>query len=240
MSVSYGEQNDVLLRREQFWSDHQIDPRNVVFIEPCHTGSIAMVSRTAGGFALQKTLRKPTIDCTFAGYNTGIDGLLTFDADTYIAVLTGDCVPLAFVDDATGLHGILHVGLLGLLNGITLTLSEVLETHSIPIDRLRFHLGPAISRDNYDLTCSGLWPCIETQVSERCGWMEAYTMKCNGSLMMDLPSALVSQLRCVGARGDAISRSAGCTAAPTSDFFSNYLAKQVGVPNGRFITVIGN
>jgi copper oxidase (laccase) domain-containing protein len=235
MSSAHGEAGEAEARRGAFCGSHGIDHSKVAFIEACHTGSVALVGR----LTTVPFLRAPIIDADFPAYLTAFDGLLSLDQDIPIALLSGDCVPLVVADEVTGLHGILHVGLLGLLNDITGTCAQVLGSLSIPADRVNFHLGPHISADSYDLSKSGMWKRVGEQALERCPWVGEFISHRDGGDFLDLARALESRLAHIGALPSRISVDGRDTAGQSGAFFSHFRAVQEGIQNGRFMTLVG-
>jgi len=246
MSSAHGEVTEVEARRGAFCASHGIDHSKVAFIEACHTGSVALVEKGSGigpslseRFSLTPFLRVPTIDADFPAYLTAFDGLLSFDSDIPVALLSGDCVPLVVVDEMTGLHGILHVGLLGLLNDITGTFARVLNSLSVPVDRVNFYLGPHISAQSYNLSKSGMWKRVGEQALERCPWIGEFISHRDGGDFLDLARALESRLAHIGAVSSRISVDGRDTVGQSSAFFSHFRAVQEGIQNGRFMTLVG-
>ncbi len=245
LSFVWGERPVVQANRDRFFASRGIRESDVVFIDARHTGSVAVVSRTgegsAGGpgLAFDPVIKAPVIDADFPDYLTACDGLLTFDKSLSVALLTADCVPLVVVDEETGLHGILHVGLLGLLNDITGTFADVLAKTRVPINRVRFYVGPHIGPAEYDLGKSGMWHRVGAQATERCPWIEGFIERKEGGSFLDLAAAVVARLEAIGAPRENVTVDERTTAAFDSDFFSHYLAQRNGAGNGRFVTVVG-
>jgi len=246
LSFLHGDRAEVESNRAAFYAAHGINARDIAFIEPRHTGSVAVVGRKGKAkvegetiSVLEPFLKAPAIDADFPDYLTAFDGLVTFDPTASVALLSADCVPLVVIDEVTGLHGILHVGLLGLLNDITGAFAEILRSHSIPADRIKFYFGPHISASDYDLSKSGMWKRVGTQALERCPWLDQFISRRDGGQFLDLAGALKFRLVHIGALSGNMTFDSRSTAEEGSEFFSHYLAKRNGVPNGRFMTVVG-
>lgn len=244
LSFVWGEKSEVQANRDRFFASQGIKESDTVFIDARHTGSIACVSRAGEGRVGESSLvfdpfiKAPAIDADFSEYLTAYDGLLTFDKRLHIALLSADCVPLVVVDEETGLHGILHIGLLGLLNDITGTLADVLARYSVPASRLNLYFGPHISATDYDLMKSGMWDRVGVQALEKCPWLETYIKREGNQAFLDLASAVAYRLEIIGCSRERMLIDERTTAAPASEFFSHYLAKRNGVENGRFVTII--
>jgi polyphenol oxidase len=233
MSGNFGDPAEVLTRRSAFCSDHGIDHARIAFIEACHTGSVALIKK---GRERQAFMKPPSISADFPSYLTAIDGLLSLDPDVPVALLSADCVPLVVVDEVMGLHGILHVGLLGLLNDIVGTAAVVLASLSVPVARVRFHLGTHIGAASYDLSKSGMWERVGTEAQEKCPWIGEFI---TSEGFLDLGRAVESRLIAIGAVAEHISHDGRDTAGAGDEFFSHYKAQRKLAENGRFMTLIG-
>jgi polyphenol oxidase len=233
MSGNFGDPAEVVARRSVFCSARGIDPARIAFIEACHTGSIALIKK--GGERLP-FMKAPAISADFPSYLTAVDGLLSLDPEVPVALLSADCVPLIVVDEVTGLHGILHVGLLGLLNDIVGTCAEALASLSIPVSRVSFHLGPHIGAASYDLSKSGMWERVGTEAREKCPWIGEFI---NPAGFLDLGKAVEARLLAIGAVAEHVSRDGHDTAGAGDKFFSHYKAQRKLVENGRFMTLVG-
>lgn len=246
MSALYGDGDEVSARRDAFCRAHGVNPSDIVFIEPRHTGSLALVSREEGGatggavaFEYDPFMKASAIDADFSDYIDAVDGLLTVDPTIAVALLSGDCVPLVLADEETGLHGILHVGLLGLLNDITGTLGDALTAMLVPIWRVKFYMGPHISAMQYDLSKSGMWERVGKQALEKCPWIADFIDHRTGGAFLDLAAALDSRLALIDVKPESIVRDSRGTAEIGSEFLSHFKSKRENVPNGRFMTLVG-
>lgn len=233
MSGNFGDPAEVLARRSAFCSARGIDHARIAFIEACHTGSVALIKK---GGERQAFMKPPAISADFPSYLTAIDGLLSLDPKVPVALLSADCVPLVVVDEVTGLHGILHIGLLGLLNDIVGTAAVALDSLSIPVARVRFHLGPHIGAASYDLSKSGMWERVGAEALEKCPWIGEFIMSTG---FLDLGKAVEARLFAIGALAERISNDRHDTADASDEFFSHYKAQRKLAENGRFMTLIG-
>lgn len=155
-----------------------------------------------------------------------------------IAMLTGDCVPLIIWHHPTKLHGILHIGLLGLVNNIITNLMKVYSKYSIDSSEVNYFLGPAITKKNYNLSFSGLWSAIGDQVITKNAVIQNYISVKKQGMYMDLQLGIEKQLINIGSDLSHIQYYPDCVAEPNSPFFSHYAARHRGLENGRFMSVI--
>ena len=233
MSGNFGDPVLAEANRASFCARYGIDHAKVACIEPCHTGSVAVIKK---GGERQAFMKAPAISADFPSYLTAVDGLLSLDPDVPVALLSADCVPLIVVDEVTGLHGILHVGLLGLLNDIVGTCAEVLGSLSIPLDRVRFHLGPHIGAESYDLAKSGMWQRVGAEALKTCPWIREFITP---EGFLDLGRAVESRLFAIGAVAEHIRHDGRDTASAGDELFSHYKAQRKLAENGRFMTLVG-
>src|ERR1041385_5798405 len=117
LRYAFGDKDVVEGNRVSFARRVGIDYDDVLWIDPSHSANVCIIDSCE--VPLETYSQRATIDCDlFKGYETGFDGMLTFDPSKLIGVLTADCIPLLVWHHETSLHGIVHVGLLGLLNNI--------------------------------------------------------------------------------------------------------------------------
>jgi copper oxidase (laccase) domain-containing protein len=137
----------------------------------------------------------------------------------------------------SGLHGILHAGILPALNGIVRNLGSVLTDLQVPPGDVRAYLGPSISKRNYDVTRSGLWLALADQI-EKAPSLQHYLREYFDGRFFDVPGLVMEQLEAIGLKSEGIAMYTRCTGDRDSLFFSNYAAKHFGMPAGGFCSVI--
>jgi copper oxidase (laccase) domain-containing protein len=223
--------------RTQFVMKQGISPNDVFTVRTSHSANIDLLDRFSGGWLRRTFVQRPLIDTDFEHYYTGSDGILTLHPQTAIGLISGDCVPLVVWDNKSGLHGILHIGLLGALNGIVRKLPDVLDSAKVSLADVNFYLGPSILQRNYDVSNSGLWTAIAEQAHARVDGVERYLVHDNGKDYFDVPGMIVDQLQEIGAAGDRIQRYGFCVADPDSMYYSHLVLKQRG-EYGNFYSVI--
>lgn len=238
MAVTFGDPSEVRSRRAQVLRSAGVDTERLAFLDPTHSANIALAELEHGKTELRRFDYKPIVSHESERCTTAIDGVVTFEPNLPVGLLTGDCIPLALVHPETGLHGLIHIGLQGLLNGIIDNLSSVLEQLGVERAGVVMHLGPSISATSYDLSQSVLWQNISEQAKVVTPWIFQFVTRRGDSLFLDLPGAATARLHETGFTESSISRSNECTARDDSRFFSHYYARRNGKPNGRFMTVI--
>ena len=87
---------------------------------------------------------------------TGIadcDGLYTFDKGVILGILTADCVPVLFYEEASGLVGAIHSGWRGTVQEISRkAFDQIKEAHpQVAIDQVQVHIGPALSQEKFEV-----------------------------------------------------------------------------------------
>lgn len=221
--------------RHTFFSKLGLDWNATYRVRPSHSANIEVLS-LEGDCAVRRNYRQvPVVNADFDYFYQGADGLLTLSRDTSISLITGDCIPLAVWEEESGLHGILHVGLLPALNRAVLGLRRVLGDLNIKPMTVNAYLGPSISRKNYDVTRSGLWNAISGQFDGR---PEIGVSKYFDGRVFDLRAMVVDQLLEIGLGPERIGVYDPCTGEPDSRYFSNYASKHSGAKPGGFCTVI--
>lgn len=237
MERSLAERVQINLNRERFFESCGLRWQSALRVRPSHSANIELVEPQPGRLRRTTHIRPAVIAADYDFYDMGSDGILTLDRNAAVCLVTGDCIPLLLWDVDSGLHGVLHVGLLGGLNGMTLALEGVLSDLKVLPGGLRAYLGPSISRDNYDVTRSGLWKAIEAQVHAAASLKPILDGYFDGTFF-DLRGLVRSQLLAVGLLDEHIECHLPCTAQADSQFFSNYASKHNGRKAGGFCSVI--
>lgn len=206
-------------------------------IRTAHSANIEFTTRSPTGFIRDVELGSYLIETDFDFYKQAADGTLTRDPNSGVLLIAGDCTPVVLWDESTMLHGILHIGLLGALNGTIQTLKPLLRRYGIEPKQLHAYLGPSIAGENYDVTKSGLWVAIENQIKANETLRPLLNMHFDGS-HFDVRGSTVDQLLAVGIEESNIQVFSKCTTDSDSHFFSHYAAMQAGQNPEAFASVI--
>lgn len=237
MERVHANREETVLNRKAFMQRIGISSRPLLRVRPSHSPNIEVVAIDHATVSKNLYLRKPNIDTDFDFYESGADGVLTFDHCAAVSLISGDCIPLLIFDRKSGLHGILHVGLLGALNEMILGLAPILASLKIQSSSISAYLGPSISKHNYDVTRSGLWLAIENQVKSN-SYMGTTISKYFDGRFFDIRGLVVQQLLNIGVPERNIGIFEKCTGDSNSNFFSHYVAKQTGKTIKGFCSVI--
>jgi hypothetical protein len=80
------------------------------------------------------------------------DALYTLEPGLLLCCFTADCVPVIFYNEPAGLIGVIHSGWMGTVKEITpRVLKHLTETERIDISDTRVFIGPAISREKFEV-----------------------------------------------------------------------------------------
>lgn len=131
------------------------------------------------------------------------DGMLLQGEHAVALIQTADCLPLFFFDDERRSGGVLHVGWRGLQKGIEERLAELLGGD---LGRFRFHLGPGIERDCYEVGED-----VREQFAKKPYGRVIFTPVRPGKHLLDLKAGLTLSLRALGAAPERIRDCGLCT-----------------------------
>jgi copper oxidase (laccase) domain-containing protein len=202
-----------------------------------HSANVEFITKRPTGLLRDVELGHYSIETDFDFYKQAADGILTRDSKSGVLLIAGDCTPVIVWDQSTLLHGILHIGLLGALNGTIQTLKPLLSRHGIKPYQLNAYLGPSIAGANYDVTKSGLWVAIENQVRANKTLKTAVDKHFDG-IHFDVRGSTIDDLLEVGVKESNIQVFSKCTTDSDSQFFSHYSAMRAGHNPESFASVI--
>lgn len=223
--------------RESFLKKNNVNLDKFTRIRATHSPNIA-IQKYGESIVCQKLYRQtPIVDTNIDFYYDGCDGILTFDTDIAIGLMSGDCIPLIIWDNTTNLHGIIHVGLLGGLNNIVKLLLPIFRDNNVDISNTNYYLGPSISVDDYNLNKSGLWNTISEQAIKKVPTIGNFMKKNQNGSFINLEKLLINQLVMIGINPNQIQKSEITTSSSNSPYFSHFRSK-FGEPKGRFFTII--
>ena len=223
MSRTRKNKTEVLTNRKLFFDKLKIDPEIVYRVRPSHSPNIEVVSFENMVMNRKVYIRTPRIETDFDYYKFGADGVLSFNHNVAVGLISADCIPLVIGDEESGLRGIIHVGLLGVLNGIVFGLERIFKDYGVNVKKVNAYLGPSISKKNYNVHQSGLWRVIEQQILGDLELMHRISSFYNSGFF-DLRGMLVSQLIAIGFIEENIELFYECTANNNSNYFSHFSA----------------
>jgi YfiH family protein len=139
------------------------------------------------------------------------DAAITRRSDTVCAILTADCLPVAFSTDSGEAVAAAHAGWRGLAAGV---LGETVRAFGVPPERLLAWLGPAIGPAHFEV---GL-EVLEAFTALDPGAGAAFHPNARGRLMADLERLVRRQLTNLGVT--RIYGGGECTYAQADRYFS--------------------
>lgn len=137
LNVGLGSKDDraAVLRNRELARDAVMPGAQLVTVHQVHSPDVVTVS---GAIA---DAERPAADAMV----TDRPGLL-------LGILTADCVPVLFADDAAGVVGAAHAGWKGAIGGVTDRTIMAMEALGAQRDRLACAIGPCIGRASYEVT----------------------------------------------------------------------------------------
>lgn len=79
------------------------------------------------------------------------DAMVTRETGLALCILTADCVPVLFADEAAGVIGAAHAGWKGALSGVVEATLDAMEVLGANRDTITAAIGPAIQQDSYEV-----------------------------------------------------------------------------------------
>jgi len=161
LAYKYGGEKQVGQNRTKFLKRIGIDSNHLHIIQPTHSNAISVKDRfTSNTETYRQSL---VVEGEYDDFKAGVDGFLTFNQE-YVGLLTGDCIPLLLWHHISSLHGVIHIGLLGVINKIVNNLQPIFSKYHIEPSEVNYLIGPAIHQESYDLKNSSLWNGIKEEV----------------------------------------------------------------------------
>lgn len=144
---------------------------------------------------------------------------------TVCAVLTADCLPVLFCDEAGSVVAAAHAGWRGLAAGI---LEATVAAMAVPGDRLLAWLGPAIGPAAFEVGAD----VVAAFTTDDAGAASAFVAKADGKWLCDLPALARRRLRGMGI--ERVYGGGHCTFGDSARFYSY---RREGV-TGRMASVV--
>ncbi|MFP3389661.1 peptidoglycan editing factor PgeF [Brevibacillus sp. SIMBA_040] len=164
------------------------------------------------------------------------DGLFTGQKGVLLTSFYADCVPLYFLDPASGAIGLAHAGWKGTVGRIAEEMVKSLQHHFLAKpEELLVAIGPSIGGCCYEVDDR-----IITQVQASAKeWEKAVTASQNGRYMLDLRQLNTSILLELGIASEQIMTTDWCTSCRTDMFFSHRKEAGTAGTTGRMASFIG-
>lgn len=161
------------------------------------------------------------------------DGMITGEADLYLAVLTADCVPLLFVAPKQKLVAAVHAGWRGTLAGIAEKTVRLFKSqYNIEANDLEVALGPSIGVCCYEVKDDVTVPLMKK-------WGKLTTPSIfvkGGKSCVNLRRLNRDILRASGVPGNQLFQVGPCTSCAAEEFFSYRRERS---ETGRQMSLIG-
>lgn len=164
------------------------------------------------------------------------DGLFTGQKGVLLTSFYADCVPLYFLDPASGAIGLAHAGWKGTVGRIAEEMVKSLQHHfHAKPEELLVAIGPSIGGCCYEVD-----ERIITQVQASAKeWEKAVTASQNDRYMLDLRQLNTSILLESGIASEQIMTTDWCTSCRTDMFFSHRKEAGTAGTTGRMASFIG-
>ncbi len=162
------------------------------------------------------------------------DAMVTDQPNILLGILTADCVPVLFADQAAGVVGAAHAGWKGALGGITNSTIAAMERLGANRSRIIAAVGPCIGRASYEVDDSFRARFIDADAGDDRFFVDGRP----GHAMFDIGGYVAARLAAAGVgRVDIIDHD---TCAREADYFSYRRATLRGENGyGRQLSVIG-
>jgi polyphenol oxidase len=167
------------------------------------------------------------------GTSPKADAIVSNTKGMAIGILTADCAPILFCDQATGIVGAAHSGWQGAIKGIAQNTVKEMISLGADISSIRAVVGPCISQKNYE---------VGEEFLETFLLKDQYNMRffANGKTNkyhFDLPGFCLHALRNAGLKNPEWT--GHCTYEDSDKFYSYRKSTHLGEPDyGRLISVI--
>jgi len=251
LSFRSGIEADVHRRREQIATELQIRPEALFAPRLTHSSNVAVLRdegflerlneyRTLSREGVEIRGGHPEIPQIVSNdeINAGIDGIVWDVPGVCALIITADCAPVSFYDPESGACGAAHIGLVGAINGLANVMVRTMEeTLAVNLATLEAIIYPSVRSCHYDLTRSGLWQQIGTDVLSHFHDDPAFEDLAH----FDLPGLIARQLYESGMRSEHVYDVGVCTACRHDLFYSNVAATtpEAKRTEGRFGAVLG-
>lgn len=160
------------------------------------------------------------------------DALVTNDSTCALALLTADCLPVAFESEDIGMIGLAHCGRESIDKHLAGAVFTRLVAYGAQPKKMMVSIGPSIRKESY------IFDPENFKQKDDPAWQPYLHHRPDGKFHVDLLGYLLDQLVTVGIPKENISVSSVDTAADPH-YFSHYRSVVKKEPEGRFVTIIG-
>jgi YfiH family protein len=91
------------------------------------------------------------VDAPFTEPRPQADAMVSATPGLALGILTADCAPILFADEAAGVIGAAHAGWRGALGGVIEACAELMETCGASRKNIRAAIGPCIHQPSYEV-----------------------------------------------------------------------------------------
>lgn len=142
----------------------------------------------------------------------GVDGLVSNEPGTFLALTVADCVPIYLFDPVRSAWGLVHAGWRGIAAGIiTAGIRSMQENFQSRLEDMRLAAGPAIQKCHFE---------VKADVLEKFRDYPDQVVNQDGKTMLNLPGIIRSQAQKSGLFTEHIETSEECTFCLTKRYFS--------------------
>lgn len=200
--------------RQKFAEILEIDPQKIVRMEQVHGTRFTWVTSADGDIDIAQT-----------------DSILSQESQTFLGVVTADCLPILLYDKSKKYVGVIHAGWKGVFYEIIKeAITEMIKQGSNPHDVL-VGIGPCIQVCCYDITQER-----SRLFQEKFTRWSGFIIEKEGKIFLDLPLLAKYQLKDLGIPEENIDEGNICTVHNVAEFYS---FRKEGEYAGRFMGLIG-
>ncbi|MFA6280350.1 MAG: peptidoglycan editing factor PgeF [Bdellovibrionales bacterium] len=151
------------------------------------------------------------------------DAMVTRKRGVTLGIVTADCAPILFADEAAGVIGAAHAGWRGALGGVIENTLEAMERFGATRGAIKAAIGPCIWQESYEVGANFKMPFLAQSDANEMFFKPAQR---EGHFLFDLPAYIAARLREAGV--ESVERPPADTFADKERFFS-YRRETLGI-----------